>query len=227
MYDAEFIFGECGFDWIPPWIDRELLFNASYDLATGEIKLYFLDAAKTTIFKVSGRTITKQYDAVHFRAPPARLSEYLGTEFDYSDLLLDTVEDDVYYVLVEDTSSPQYRKFFRALCEKFGVSEERLIEVVNKINKRQVKNLRECYGCRALSLVKVPFVDRNCKLYARPFLTGNSYELSRNALEFLTRFHGCSETQLPPRIRYLWVASELLSERVVITTQHHALVHES
>jgi hypothetical protein len=227
MYDADFIFGECGFDWIPPWIDRNLLFNASYDLGTGEIKLYFLDAAKSTIFKVSGKTITKQYDALRFRAPPARLSEFLGAEFDYSDLLLDTVEDDVYYVLMEDTSQPQYLKFFRALCEKFDISEERLIAVVNKINERQVKTLHECYGRKAVSGVKVPFLGRNCKLYARPFLTGNSYELSRGALKFLTRFHGCSEAQLQPRIRYLWVASELLSDRVVVTTQHHALVHET
>jgi hypothetical protein len=50
--------------------------------------------------------------------------------------------------------------------------------------------------------------------------------LPRKAIEFLTRFHGCGEAQLQERIRYLWVASELLSDRVVITTQHHALVHE-
>lgn len=226
-YDSEFIFGECGFDWIPEWIDRRLLFNVSYDLGTGEIKLYFLDAARSTIFKVSGRTITKQYDAVRFNAPPVRLSEFLGAEFDYSDLLLDTVEDDVYYVLLEDTSAAQYLKFFHALSEKFGASEERLIEVINRINKRQVSNLRECHRRTAVSGVKVPFVGRNCKLYARPFLTGNSYELSPGAREFLTRFHGCSAEELPSRIRYLWVASELLSERVVITTQHHALVHKS
>ena len=226
MYDAAFVFGECGFDWIPQWIDRKLLFNASYDLGSGEIKLYFLDAARTTIFKVSGRTITKQYDAVRSSAPPGRLSEFLGAEFDYSDLLLDTVEGDVYYVLLEGTSRPQYFKFLRALCSKFGASEERLIEVVNRINKRQVTSLQECYDCHAVSGVKVPFAGRNCKLYARPFLTANSYDLPRNAIEFLTRFHGCSEAQLQERIRYLWVASELLSDRVVITTQHHALVHE-
>jgi hypothetical protein len=225
-YDAKFIFEECGFDWIPPWIDRKLLFNASYDLATGEIKLYFLNAEKSTIFKVSGKTITKQYDAVRFDAPSARLSEFLGAAFDYSDLLLDTVEDDIYYVLMEDTSRPQYLKFLRALCAKFGVSEDRLIEVVNKINKHQVTSLRECYIRKAVSGVKVPFAGTNCKLYARPFLTGNSYELSRNALDFLTHFHGCSENELRPRIRYLWVASELLSDRVVITTQHHELVHQ-
>jgi len=50
--------------------------------------------------------------------------------------------------------------------------------------------------------------------------------LSRRALEFLTRFHGCSEAKLQPRLRYLWVSSELRSDRVVIATQQHALVHE-
>jgi hypothetical protein len=225
MYDAEFIFKECGFDWIPPSIDRNLLFNASYDLGTGEIKLYFLDATKSTILKVSGKTITKQYDAVCFKAPPARLSAFLGAEFNYSDLLLDTVEDDVYYILLEGTSAAQYLKFLRALCQKFDVPEQRLVEVVNRINKRQVKTLHECYGWKTVSGVKVPFSAGNCKLYARPFLTGNSYEFSPAALEFLIRFHACSEAELPQRIRHLWVSSELHSERVVITTQHHALVH--
>ena len=136
------------------------------------------------------------------------------------------MEDDVYYVLLEGTSRAQYLRFLRALCRKFGTTEERLIEVVNRINKRQVSSLQECHGYRAVSGVKVPFLGRNCKLYARPFLTGNSYDLPRKAIEFLTRFHGCAETELQERIRYLWVASELLSDRVVITTQHHALVHE-
>lgn len=226
MYDAGYIFGECGFDWIPPWIDRGLLFNASYDLGSGEIKLYFLDAARSTIFKVSGKRITKQYDAVRFRAPTARLSEFLGVEFDYFDLLLDTVEDDAYYVLVENTSAPQYEEFFQALCTKFGVLESRLIEVVNRINRRQVASLHECRRRKAVSLVKVPFGNRTCKLYARPFLTGNSYDLSRDALMFLTRFHGCSESELQPRIRHLWVASELSSDRIVISTQQHKLVHD-
>ncbi|OGA16076.1 MAG: hypothetical protein A3I63_02710 [Betaproteobacteria bacterium RIFCSPLOWO2_02_FULL_66_14] len=226
MYDAEFIFGECGFDWIPPWIDRRLLFNASYELGTGEIKLYFLDAARSTIFKISGKSITKQYDALRFNAPPARLSAFLGAEFDYFDLLLDTVEDDAYYVLVENTSAAQYLKFFAAVCGKFGATESRLIEVASRINRRRVENLRECHRRKAVSLVKVPFVDPNCKLYARPFLTGNGYDLSHEALAFLTRFHGCGEAELQPRIRHLWVASELLSERVVISTQQHSLVHD-
>jgi hypothetical protein len=82
MYDADFIFRECGFDWIPQWIDRELLVQRVLRPCHGEIKLYFLDAARSTIFKVSGRTITKQYDAVRFKAPPGRLSAFLGTAFE-------------------------------------------------------------------------------------------------------------------------------------------------
>ena len=224
-YNRDFIFRECGFDWLPPSIDRELLFNASYDLGTGEVKLYFLDSKRTTIFKVSGRNITRQYDAVSFRAPPARLSAFLEADFDYSDLLLDTVEEDVYYLLVENTSAKQYVKFFDALCRKFSCAEERLLQAVNRINLRRAKTIYECYAWKAISLVKVPFAGGECKVYARPFLTGNSYELSRPAIEFLTRFHGCAEAELPPRIRYLWVSSELGTDRIVITTQHHALVH--
>src|SRR5688572_20047907 len=106
-YDLDFVFRECGFDWVPEDIDRNLLFNVSYDLKTREMKLYVLAPGRDFIYKIGANTITKQYDAVTHGADPARLSEFLGADLDYQDLLLDTVEDDVYYLFVEDSSAAQ------------------------------------------------------------------------------------------------------------------------
>jgi hypothetical protein len=79
---------------------------------------------------------------------------------------------------VQDTSATQYLKFFGALCREIRRCGGKLVEAVNRINKRQVKNPSRVLNRKAVSLVKVPFVDGDCKVYARPFLTGNSYDLS-------------------------------------------------
>ena len=224
-YNHDFIFGECGFDWLPDYIDRDLLFNVSCDLQSGEVKLYVLARSKDFIYKISRNSISKQYDAEAYGANPARLSEFLGARFDYDDLLLDTVEDDVYYMLIEDSSAPQYVRFLRALCVKFGVTEQRLVTTINKVNKRGIKNLEESCTYKAISLVKVPFLNIDCKIYSRPFLTGNGYELNENATAFLAKVYGCPKQDISAHLQHLWVAAELTSDRIVVSTQHHSLVH--
>lgn len=224
-YNQEFIFRECGFDWVPEYVDRNLLFNVSYDLQNDEVKLYVLARSRDFMYKISANAIVKQYDALMHGADPSRLSQFLGADFDYQDILLDTVEDGVYYLFVEDSTAAQYRKFFRTLCDKFGVTEGRLLSAVNRINRRHSDNLDECSARKAVSLVKVPLLDAGCKVYSRPFLTGNDYELSSKTITFLTRLYDCEEKSLRAHVRHLWVASELHSDRIVISTQHHELVH--
>lgn len=226
-FNAEFIFRECGFDWVPHYIDRDLLFNVSYDLQTGEMKLYVLARSRDFIYKISANAISKQYDAVMHGADPSRLSEFLGTDFDFQDLLLDTVEDDVYYVFVEESSAPQCLRFFRALCEKFGVTEGALVSAITRINRRSIDSLDECCARKAVSLIKVPFTGAGCKVYSRPLLMGNGYDLSAEAVAFLTRLYDCRQEALAVHLRHLWVSSELTSERIVISTQHHDLVHRA
>lgn len=225
MYDKKFIFEECGFDFVPGYINRDLLFNVSYDIHTGEIKLYILNNEKTYLYKISKDHITKQFDAVQVGAETSRLSEYLETEFDYTDLLLDTVEQDTYYVYVEETSLQEYMKFMSAIRRKFEIVESELTGIINRINKNQIANLREGHRRRSVSLVKVPFMNSRCKLYARPFKTGNQFDLTENALRFLARLYGCQMTAVSQYIKYLWVSSELFEDRIVVTTQHHSLYH--
>jgi hypothetical protein len=225
MYNAKFIFEECGFDWIPESINRDLLFNVSYDLQSGEIKIYILDESRTFLYKISRDSITKQYDALTSGAKPERLSQFLETEFDYDDLVLDTVEEEVYYLFIEETSPGQYIEFLTALCRKFGITDSAFIQAVNRINKRGVQTLSECCRQRSVSGVKVPFSGPSCKIYSRPFRTGNLYDLNPQAITFLTRVHDCDENALAEHLPYLWVSTECTSSRIVITTQHHRLRH--
>ena len=118
-----------------------------------------------------------------------------------------------------------YISFINAVCRKYGIKKSRFIEVVNRINKRQIENIYESFLIKAVSGIKVPFLTNDCKIYSRPFKLGNSYVLGEKAVHFLTRLYNCDERNLEAHIRYLWVSSELFSDRVVLTTQYHELVH--
>jgi hypothetical protein len=225
MYNKDFIFKECGFDWIPEYLNKDNLFNVSYDINTEVIKLYILDESKSFLYKVSREGITKQYEALKYKADPSRLSEFLGSQFDYRKIIIDTVEDDVYYLYLEEAPPADYISFLDAVCRKYGIERIRFIECVNRINKRRTENFYECFQNKAVSGVKVPLLANNCKIYSRPFKLGNSYDLGAKAVQFLTRLYHCDESSLEAHTRYLWVSSELFSERVVLTTQYHELVH--
>ena len=58
MYDVSFIFDECGFGELPAEIDRDRLYNVSYELGSGEIKLYVLDQSERFLYKISRSAIT-------------------------------------------------------------------------------------------------------------------------------------------------------------------------
>src|SRR5690606_36406811 len=61
MYDLRFAFDECGFADTPAHIDRSRLFNVSLDLASGDVKLYVLDASERFLYKLTRDDITRQY----------------------------------------------------------------------------------------------------------------------------------------------------------------------
>ncbi|MBS3952355.1 MAG: hypothetical protein KGZ88_05345 [Methylomicrobium sp.] len=225
MYNNDFIFKECGFDWLPDYLIKDNLFNVSYDIDTEVIKLYILDETKSFLYKISQEGISKQYEALKFKADPSRLSAFLGVEFDDRTIQIDTVEDNVYYLYIEEAPHADYTGFLDTVCSKFGISKSRFLDTVNRINKRQITNMFECFKYRAVSGVKVPFESDNCKLYSRPFKLGNGYELNDKAKQFMTRLYGCDESDLESRLEYLWVSSELLTNRIVLTTQYHELVH--
>jgi hypothetical protein len=219
MYDKEFVFRDHGFDWIPDYINRDLLLNVSFDTESEEVKLYILDSSKQFLYKITRAGITKQYNALAYRAETSKLSRFLRTDFDYDDLRVDAIEGDVYYVYIEGTSQRQYIKFLSSVCARYGIVQTDFIKHVNKINKLNVENIYQCSVRRAISLVKVPLLSRSLKIYSRPFKTGNLYEFDGRTTDFLTKLYRCAKDELRIYTTDLWVASELFSQRTLIITQ--------
>jgi len=225
MYNRRFIFEECGFNWIPPHINRDLLFNVSYDVTTGEVKLYILNEARNSLFKISRAGIAIQHEATT-PADSAPLADFLpGHSFDQRDVTLDTVEGDTYYVLIEGCQSSTYVKFLDLICLKYGFSKSQLIGRVNQINRRQVGNIFECMQHRAISMVRIPLRTRACKIYARPFRTGNGFDFNARTIDFLTRLYDSAPTADHPHLRDCWTSADMDSERIVITTQYDTLLY--
>jgi hypothetical protein len=225
MFDETFVFDECGFGWVPDWIRRDLLFNVSFDLADRSVKLYVLHESREFVYKIGDRTIARQYHALAGGADPARLAGFLGADLAEEEVTIDTVEGDTYYVFIEDSPPSSYNKFLNLVCRRYGVSKSRFVEVVNRINARKFPNLYECGLSRAVSMVRVPLGAGGCKIYSRPFKTGNSFELGPEATRFFARLYHCPATSLPDHLTYMWASSELLTDRIVVTAQHHRLLH--
>jgi len=227
MYDHAFIFEECGFGWIPPSINRDLLFNVSYEARTAEIKLYILDESGTFLHKISRGGITRQYDAGAIGADPSRLWSLLGARFDEHQIVLDTIEGDTCYVYIEEASSSQYLKFLEHICRRYNIPMRSFVGAVNRLNRRPIGNIDDCMRQRAISLVRLPKFGDACKLYSRPFKMGNSFELGPENRRFLKRLYRCEDQHLAGFLTHMWVSTEICTERVLITTQRHELVHST
>ena len=224
-YDAAFAFEACGVDAPPSESDRRRLFNVSYDLATREVKLYLLSDDGSSLSKVSRLEVTTQTSGALAPDAETRLAGFLACDIDFTEIILDTVEDDVFYVYIERAAASHYVHFLESLCRRFGYGMDHLVRIANRINTRQIASLYECMQARSISGLKIPLEDGYCKAYARPFLTGNGFVLPDHAAEFLARLHRCCTSDLLPRLTHLWVSAEFDSDRVVLTTQRHALLH--
>ncbi len=227
MYDQDFIFRECGFDWIPGYIHRDLLFNVSYDVGSGDIKLYFLDSVKTFLYKVTRAGISAQYAALSVGADPTPLIRYLGIRFDPNQIQIDTVEGDVYYLYIEPADRAQYIQFMRSVALKYDMRIATILQCINKINARHVTALSEAHSKRSVSMVRIGLdAGRSCKLYSRPYLHRNGFLLPDHARQFLCRLHRCNTEALPQYLSHLWVSIDLFTERLVVATQFHQLLHQ-
>ncbi len=228
MYDLAFIFDECGFDSLPEYIERERLFNVSFDVVSGEIKLYVLDASEKFLYKLSADTITRQYtgdDSLH-GGDYGVLTRYFQCEFNDREIIIDAVEDDVYYLYLDDAGPEQCLLLMRAISRKIGTTEAGILRAINMISGQTFATLESGLANKAVSLVKVPFKDDGVKIYSRPFLRGAGFDLNTRTRSFLTRLYNCEESVLPGFLKHLWVARELVTERVLVVTQHHSLLHE-
>ena len=225
MFNQNFLKDIVGSTELPAYLAWERLFNVSYDLDTEIVKLYFLDETKSFLYKVGPEGISKQFSAEKFNADANRLSAFLGQHFDYDRISLDTVEDDVFYLYLETASLAERNDFLSCVCQRYGIGKDQFVTAANRINARQSANLYECLMNNAVVGIKIPLLNDRCKLYARPFDTGNGYVLGDKAESFLLNLYACQQEELFQRIRYLWVSTEILSGRMVLTTQRHELIH--
>lgn len=227
MYDLNFIFEDCGFSDIPEYIKRERLFNVSFDINTGAIKLYVLDDEKRSVYKVSHAGISRQYagDAPEFNAKPAEISRFLGKKINFSEIILDAVEEDACYLYLDDARVSQQLLLVGSLCERYRITPGDFLQTLCMLNNMRFYSIQDALRRHALSLVKVPLRGLNPKLYARPLLSGHPYILNAKSRLFLRRLYNCSSEQLLPKLTHMWVSRELHSSRTLIVTQHHALLH--
>ncbi len=227
MYDLDFVFDQCGFIDVPEYIQRERLFNVSFDIDTGDIKLYVLDKSERYVHKLARTSVSRQYagDAPEFDDIAGKLSCFLDKNINFEEVIIDAVEDDVCYLYLDDASLYQKLVLVDSLCKKYSVASAQFLDTINAINNVRFDSIESAMGRNALSLVKVPLTGLNPKLYGRPFLFGYGFVLNEKTSRFLKRLYRCNADQLMAKIEHLWVARELLSPRTLIVTQHHALLH--
>lgn len=227
MYDLDFIFDECGFSSLPDEIKRERLFNVSYDIDTGDIKLYILDAAKRFLYKISRGGIERQYsgDDPEFGADFSRLENYLQTSFSQRQIVVDAVEGTDYYVYLQDAGSAQSEFFINAIGRRFNFSQARMLEALEKLNNRSYESLQDALKKQSLSMVRVPLAEGGVKFYAQPFLYGSGIVLNDQTRNFMCRLLKCSDEDLPLHLQHGWVARDIDSDRTLLVTQFHELLH--
>ena len=172
MYNLDFIYPYSGITSLPPEIDRAKLFNVSFDIDTGDCKLYILDSSERFAYKVSKTAISRQYSGAdpEFGADPRRLNAFLGEAFDYRQITIDAVEGETYYVYMEQGTGPQYQRFVNSYCQRFNISTAQLLSKVSRINNHHFSDLEQCCRARAISMLRIPLDGSESKVYAQPFL---------------------------------------------------------
>lgn len=227
MYDLAFVFEGCGFEHIPKYIERERLFNVSFDINTGEIKLYVLDQSERFLYKLSHRGITRQYsgDDCQYGGDIGRLMRHLDCPINEREIVIDAVEGDTYYIYIDDASPEQCLLLIDAVCRTCSVTQAQFLRAINAVNARSFASVREGLAHKAISLIRIPLLEGDLKVYSRPFHSGNGFELNPRTRSFLSRLYHCTESALPQYLEYMWAAKDLKSERMLVVTQRHELLH--
>jgi hypothetical protein len=227
MYNDQFIFEDCGFHWLPDHLDRHRLFNVSFNIHTGDIKLYLLSDDKRSLYKAFDHQIVQQDRVEDQKTMHKRLESFLDCSLNPAEIEVDTVENDTLYIFTEHASSRQFMRFLNAFMEKYCISKPDFLQAVSQINNPIPVSIADCWSQQLISGFKVPFSGQNCKIYSRPFKTGNLYDFNERTLEFLTRLYRCQASELRPYIQHMWVSIELFTGRIMVTTQYHQLVHQA
>jgi len=209
---------------LPEYLDLNLLFNVAYSLDNSRIKLYVLATEKSFLYKCSqdGR-ISRQYDAAKTKINIERLDNFLGCRLDYRDLVIDTVEENIYYLYCEESGFEQTVRLLEKLQAVYRINSADFFEAVSYLNDRKIVSYSDLYDHRAVSMVKISLCDQNFKIYARPFQTGNNFNLPPNARDFLSGIYDCNKDALPGYISNLWIAYNFGNGQTVISTQNDQL----
>jgi hypothetical protein len=231
MYDLDFIYTYfyryAGLTKLPDEIDPKLLFNVSFDIESSDIKLYILDKSQRFAYKISSSGVSKQYSGAdpEFGAQPQRLNHFLNVQVDYRQVTIDAVEGDNYYVYMEDAKGEQYQQFIDSYCQRYAITVEQLLKKVSQINHRSFQNLEQCCSARAISMLRIPLDGSESKVYAQPFLYGEGIPINQRSMQFLLKLFGCDTRALKTKLKQAWVVSDLKSNRTLLVTQHHDLLH--
>ena len=209
---------------LPHYINWDLLFNVAYCLNTEQVKLYFVADEKSFLYKcTTDGEISKQYDVLKVKVDIERLDRFLSYRLNYDDLILDTVEDDIYYVYCEESGFEQTIRMIEILAEKFSISAEDLFKAVSLINGKKIDRYHQIFDCMAVSMVKIPVQNDNFKIYARPYKTGNDFPLDGKLQEFLRNVYGCEKSELMDHIKNMWVSYNFSTGQVTVSTQDDEL----
>ncbi len=222
MYNQQFI--KKKFPNLPDFINLDLLFNIAYNPFSREMKLYVLNEQKDKLFKIDQQLkIMTQYKGTLIKEEQLRfLEESYGCCFNYQEILIDTYEDDYLYFIIDRASWSEYQRFILAICNKVKITIKDFLMMVNRINQIKISSLTEAYLQKSLSMIRVPLQNNKVKLYSRPFLSGSYYFLPETEFFFKKCFQKVADyEQFKP---FFWVASDLFSDRIMISSQIEGLV---
>ena len=155
-----------------------------------------------------------------------RLEWHLKCKLLEREIVIDAVEDETYYVYLDDGGVEQSLLFLSALCRTHGLTENAVLQSINAVCGNSYANIAAALTEHAVSLVKVPLAGGGVKVYARPFLRGRRFPLDQKAKHFLCRLLACGEGELEPQLKHLWVTKEIGADAIAIVTQRHELLHD-
>ncbi len=209
---------------LPGFINWDLLFNVAYCIDDESVKLYFIADELSFLYKCSqSGKLVKQSDARKTVFSVSKLNQFLGYALDYKDLVIDTVEDDVYYIYCEESGFEQTVRLLELLIEKYKISPEELFRAASRLNNRTIESFHQIIDYRAVSMVKIPLCNNNFKIYARPFKTRNDFIRPPKLDQFLCRVYNCAEKELSAYIWNMWVSYDFSNGHLTVSTQNDEL----
>ncbi|MDY0016659.1 MAG: hypothetical protein AB7V07_02175 [Candidatus Delongbacteria bacterium] len=209
---------------IPKYINLDFLFNIALCLGNDEIKLYIISEEKYFLYKCSqDGNIVKQYDASKIKVDEKKLEEFLNYSPNFEDIIIDTVEENVFYVYCEESSYEQIIRLIERLLKIYKVDLEHFFKTVTYLNETEINCFSDLFDRRAVSMIKISLNNKNLKIYSRPFRNGNNFIIPDAAKNILKKLYSCDGDEFLSKIENLWVSYDFNNNRTTISTQNDQL----